>query len=283
MTRRYVTKAALTDLAAQLTDRDLAILKSVSSLRFMSGQQLTRWHFGDGPANARAARRALLRLIRLGCLARLPRRVGGVRAGSAGFVYTLHAAGQAVAALHGWQPEQRRRRSWSPGTLFLNHTLQVAELHTRLIEGDRAGRFELLELRAEPSCWRSYGDGLAQPVTLKPDSYVRLGVGAFEDSYFVEIDLGSEGSGALLRQLRAYVDFHRAGQEQRSRGVFPRVLWSAPDEARAAVLGTCIGRLPPAERELFVVAEFAEGLALFEGQGAKNTTNSRLSSLHTDK
>ena len=169
----------------------------MSDLRFVSGAQLTRLHFSDGqdPAvNARAARRALLRLTHLDVLARLPRSVGGVRAGSAGFVYYLGLGGQQLATEHGWQPERRRRRSLVPGTLFVRHALQVSELHTLLVEADRSRRVELLELRAEPSCWRSFdGLGTQQPM-LKPDSYARLGVGAFEDSYFFEVDRGTEGS-----------------------------------------------------------------------------------------
>jgi hypothetical protein len=161
MSRRYLTLGALRELESKLTERDLAVLKRVSDLRFVSGSQLARLHFADSPdpaVNARAARRALLRLVKLTALARLPRSVGGVRSGSAGFVYHLGIGGQRLATEHGWQPERRRRRSQTPGTLFVRHALQVSELHTQLVEADRSRSIELLELSAEPSCWRSYGD-----------------------------------------------------------------------------------------------------------------------------
>lgn len=118
MTRHYVTAARLERVDARLTDHDRAVLHSVSDLGFVSGDQLARMHFAgrdDADAAARAARRALVRLVRLDCLARLPRRVGGERAGSAGFVYRLGLAGQRLAAAHGWQPERRGRRSHVPG------------------------------------------------------------------------------------------------------------------------------------------------------------------------
>lgn len=268
MTARYLTAARLRDVAAQLTPRDTAILRCVAELRFVSGSQLTRLHFhgdADPAANARAARRALLRLTRLGVLVRLPRAVGGVRAGSAGFVYHLGPAGQSVATRSGWQPERRRRRSHAPGTLFVRHALAVAELHVRLAEGDRSRRFELLELAAEPSCWRSY-DGLGgQRVVLKPDSFVRLGFPAFEDSYFIEVDRGTEGSRAIERQLQLYADYFRSGREQAERGVFPRVLWLTTSNERAGVIAAAVGRSE--HRELFAVARFDEALTVLSAAG----------------
>lgn len=265
MTRRYLTASRHRELAAQLVARDLDVLRYVSELRFVSGAQLTRLCFADSAdaaTNQRAARRALLRLVRLGLLERLPRQVGGVRAGSAGFVYALGLGGQRLAHERSWQPERRRRRSLAPGTLFLRHALQIAELHTLLTESDRSRRIELLELVAEPSCWRSY-DGLGgQRQTLKPDSYARLGVGAFEDSYFFEIDRGTEGSRAITRQLQLYAAYYASGQEQVARGVFPRVLWLTPDEPRVEMIAGCVQQLPIAQRKLSQIARFEQALDL---------------------
>ncbi len=50
---------------------------------------------------ARIARRVLARLTELGVLARLERRIGGLRAGSSGYVYYLGPAGQRLVAY--WQ------------------------------------------------------------------------------------------------------------------------------------------------------------------------------------
>jgi hypothetical protein len=263
MRSSYLTSRAWAERAAQLVERDLAVLRYVSELRFTTGAQLTRLCFTDSAdqlANARAARRALLRLVRLGALARLPRPVGGVRAGSAGFIYYLGPGGQRLAAQRGWQPERRRRRSSHPGTLFLRHVLAIAELHVLLVEADRSRRFELLELASEPSSWRVYDDPHGQRAVLKPDSYLRLGVDDFEDSYFLEIDRGTEGSRAIAAQLGRYVAYHDCGQEQAERGVFPRVLWLATDARRADVIAECVARLAKPERELFRVAVFDQAL-----------------------
>jgi hypothetical protein len=261
MSGRYLTAAALRELENRLTEHDLSVLQRVSDLRFVTGDQLTRLHFADTDdqaTNGRAARRALLRLTRLGALKRLPRQVGGVRAGSAGFVYHLGLGGQRLAL--GWQPERRRRRSLVPGTLFVRHSLQVSELHTRLVEADRSRRFELLELSGEPSCWRSWDGFVAQRQTLKPDSYARLGAGAYEYSYFIEIDRGTEGSRTIVRQMGVYIDYHASGIEQQSRGVFPLVLWLAPDSKRVAAIEDSVERLPRADRELFQVARFDQAI-----------------------
>lgn len=252
MSGRYLTKAMYQELAAQLTDQDEAIVRRVCSLRFVSGGQLTRLHFGGDLASARAARRALVRLVGSRCLARLPRQVGGVRRGSSAFVYYLGPAGQHLAIDRGWT-QLRRFRPESPGTLFVRHHLAVAELHTLLVEAERAGHIELLSLEAEPACHRPCGG-----FTLKPDSYVELGAGEFVDSYFIEIDRGTEGSRALDGQLQRYVSHYANGLEQRERGVFPKVFWLAPDAKRVAVIERCIARLPSRMQELFAAGLFGE-------------------------
>jgi len=262
MSGGYVTKAVARDLDRRLNERDRAVAHSVCELRFVSGAQLARMHFVG--SDARAVRRTLLRLTRLDVLERLPRVVGGVRAGSAGFVYRLGLRGQRLALERGWIADRRRRRSRIPGTLFMNHALAVAELHTQLVEAARADGPELLELGAEPACWRrqTSGVGASAPMVLKPDSYVRLGVGEDELVYFIEVDMGSEGSRALMRQLRAYVAYWQSGCEQAEHGVFPKTLWLVPDEQRAAAIEGCIRKLPCSERKLFSVALFEEAVVL---------------------
>jgi hypothetical protein len=258
MMARYVTKAVLGELQAQLTDHDLVVIRRVSGLRFVSGDQLARLHYDD--SSARARRRALSRLVRLDCLARLPRRIGGGSNGSKHFVYFLALAGQRLAMGRGWLPTHRTRRPEVPGTLYLGHALQVAELHTLLVEADRQRRLELLALDGEPVCWRSDGGIGGQRRTLKPDSYVRLGAGQYEDSYFIEVDMGTEGSQALENKLRQYAAYQATGQEQAERGVFPKTLWLTPDAERAVVIEACVERLPRSAHVLFQVAPFKDAV-----------------------
>lgn len=261
MSAGYFTSRRVQALAARLSQRDRLLLDHVVELRYLSGGQLARLCFTDSDdmaANTRAARRALLRLVRLGVLERLPRSIGGIRAGSAGFIYRLGLAGHRLAVREGRLPARQRRHSLAPGTLFVRHSLQIAELHTRLLESERTGAIELLSLAAEPSCWRSYDGPGGQPARLKPDSYVRLGLGPYEDSYFIEVDRGTEGSRTLADQLERYVAYYESGREQREHGVFPMVLWLTPSHERAATIAACVQQLPAAYQPLFRVERFAE-------------------------
>ncbi len=260
MTTRYLTPERLRHLSAQLSERDRLILGYLAELRFLTGSQLARLCFVG--VETRTARRALLRLIRLDVLERLPRSVGGLGGGSDGFAYRLGLAGQRLAGRLGLLPGPQRRRPEVPGTAFAGHSLQVAELHTLLIEAERLGQVELLERQAEPACWRRYRRHSVQQAVLKPDSYLRLGLGDFEDSYFVEIDMGTEGSRALETKLRDYVAYAASGQEQIERGVFPKVLWTAPDERRAEAIAACIERVGPSQQGLFSVYPFADVLSV---------------------
>ncbi|HTD09628.1 MAG TPA: replication-relaxation family protein [Solirubrobacteraceae bacterium] len=268
MSGRNITTAALLTIQSELTERDLVLLKYVSELRFVTGAQLTRLCFHG--SDDRAARRTLLRLIKLDTLERLPRSVGGVRSGSAGFVYRLGLAGQRLAILRGWQPERRTRRWLVPGSLFVAHTLQVAELHTQLIEAERAGHVELLERASEPVCWRRIDQLGADPPTLKPDSFVRLGIGPYEDSYFIEVDRGTEGTLTIVRQLSIYSAYHASGVEQVKHGVFPLVLWLTATAERVAVIESCVQHLEHDHRELFRVARFADALTVMLGTESAN-------------
>jgi hypothetical protein len=245
-------------LDERLSQRDLAVVAAVAELRYLTARQLERWHYpGATPlARARAARRNLERLTRLGVLARLERRIGGVRAGSAGYVYALDLAGQRLAAAYGWLPAGRARRVRESGHGFIRHTLAVAEVHLRLIEADRGGRLELLERESEPRCWRSYVGMGGGGLTLKPDAYAVVGVGNDELSWFLEVDRGTESRATIERKLAAYVAYWRSGREVARREVHPRTLWLAPDARRIEQLVSAAGRLPAEAWELFQVAPF---------------------------
>ena len=144
----------LDHLKDNLSGRDLAIIGQVAELRLMSGKQIQRIHFTlDDHASpdtaARSARRVLERLVDERILHRLERRVGGVRAGSASFVYSLGPVGQRLLDLR-----QPRHRFAEPSTTFAVHTLAIVDTVVELTEAARHRQLELLSLQAEPRCWR---------------------------------------------------------------------------------------------------------------------------------
>ncbi len=248
-----LTAAGLERLRRELSPRDWAVLRDVDRCRLMTGRQLQLLHVGEGETAARAARRLLARLTRHGLLARLERRIGGLRAGSAGYVYGLGPAG--VRLVHPGRP-RRRLREVRDG--FLAHTLALAELYLQLRQAEQQGRLELLKLETEPRAWRRLADG----DWLKPDLHVVIGLGEEALHAFVELDLGSEHSPALFAKLRQYERAYRG--EVGGDRVFPRVVWLVPDERRAAQLRRLL-QSPRLTTDLHAVARHAEALAALTG------------------
>jgi Replication-relaxation len=266
---RRVSTAELFRVAADLSERERELVMTVAKLRLASHTQLACL-LDDGsstasaPSRARLARRTLLRLSELGLLARLTRRVGGVRAGSRGYCYYLGPAGQRLTAFWEGRGLVRGRFRPEPGAAYVRHRLSVSELYVRMVLPDRVGRLELLSFEVEPDCWRQYLDGYGGRVTLKPDAFVRVGVGAFEESSFVEVDLGSESRTVLSRKVCAHLDYFASGIEQAQTGVFPRVLILANSAARCAAVAGILERLPEG-RELFRVGRLDQAQRLLAG------------------
>jgi protein involved in plasmid replication-relaxation len=252
-----LTARHLARLDAVLTDRERAVLRTLAVVKAASGRQLQRLHFAGVPSAERQCRRLLARLVEHRLLARLGRSVGGVRAGSAGWVYALDAAGQRLAA-----PAQSRwRRPYTPGPLFLRHRLAVTEVYVAVVEAERRGEVEVLRFATEPECWRSAGG-----VVVKPDACTRLLLPNFEDVWFIEVDCGSEAPVTLARKLAAYRRYWQSGIEQERHGVFPAVVWLVPDAARYQVVVDVIARQPADSWPLYRVALLSDATAVLTGR-----------------
>ncbi|WP_372451649.1 replication-relaxation family protein [Glycomyces salinus] len=247
----------------KLSERDFAVLRSLHKLRLLTGVQLARLHVADGSTATRARRaRALLqRLSELKVVVRLGRRVGGVRAGSAGFVYGLSGYGQAVLEVDG-PTGKRRRRVWETSPPHQRHVLAVAELYVQVVEASRGGDVELLAFDAEPACWRRFAGISGQTVTLKPDAYIRLGVRAVELVAFVEVDMGTESAPTIAKKCHTYISYWRSGIEQQAHDVFPAVLWLVEATRRAEQLADVIRHLPHDAQALFRVALLGDAIQL---------------------
>lgn len=252
-------RRGLEHLARTLTERDLQILTDVGRFRLLTGLQLQHLHFGLDAAAARAARRCLKRLHEHRLLARLNRRVGGVRAGSDGYVYALGPVGDRL--LDRSQP-RRRVREVSDG--FLDHTLAVADVYVQLVRAARDGRDLTLErLDTEPACWRRLDDNA--DTWLKPDLLTVLTTPANEFHSFVEVDCGSEHRPALLRKLRTYELAYRLGVVAVDAAVFPRVVWLVPDDERARLLSGLISGTTSLTPQLYAVARQEQAVAALTG------------------
>ncbi|MFT4165668.1 MAG: replication-relaxation family protein [Microlunatus sp.] len=234
-----------TSLAEQLSERDHALLLDLERFRLLSTKHLQRLRFTDHAselAAARASARALLRLEALGVVTALDRRIGGVRKGSASYIWQLTATGERY--LRASRGEARRRRFLEPGAVFVNHTLAVNDVAVGLLEADRrhAG-FTVEQLQTEPHNWRRYLGPAGEVKWLKPDLHVISVVGGqdgYEEHAFLEIDLGTEHLPRIQAKCRIYAAYARTGAYQAHYGLFPAVVWLSPDPARRAALSAAV-------------------------------------------
>jgi hypothetical protein len=247
-----ISSARLDSISSQLSPLDHAVLRLVARTRLCSGAQLARllWNEGQPESNARQARRTLSRLTEWRILDRLPRSVGGRRAGSRGFIYSLGPSG---VRLLDRETGVRVRRLGVPGDRFIAHVLSCTELVVRMEKSARRGDLDVIEIQGEPECWRGFLSGFGGRVVLRPDLFVRIGVGALEDRWLLECDMATEASGTLLAKLKRYLAYYRSGNEQRDHGIFPRVLWAVPDARRADQIEKVLRQLPAEAGRLFTV------------------------------
>lgn len=266
----YVSNQSLLEIDQRLSERDRDITQLVAQLSLLSGLHIRRLCFEkneNGRNQGQPTRRALLRLTKLRVLARLERRIGGVKRGSDGFVYRLGSVGQRLWRTWSDKPEVRGRARPEPGARFVLHRLAVSELFVRLVEaarGEPYGGLEVLEFQAEPDCWRSFIGSSQARTILKPDAFVRLGVGEEELWWFVEVDRGTVSQSTRSAQAAAYRAYWRSGAAP---DVMPRVLWLGTSQVVAERVRVAI-RLDSEPAGLFVVASFDDAVAV-AADGAK--------------
>lgn len=259
-----MTRSDLNQLLDQLSDRDLAVLTDIERFRLLGARQVQRLHFAtsgcESTPRVRAANRALARLRGRDLVRTLDRRVGGVRAGSAGFIYYLGPVGDRLQRHRKGQPAARRRFG-EPSRHFVDHTLAIAELAVRTIEASRSSSIEIIALTTEPECWRPFlsPEGITQ--WLKPDLLLNTADGDYEDHWFIEVDLGSEHLPVILRQCAAYQAYWESGRYQADHGLFPAVVWVTTTDARKEAIRTAIRQQRTLEPAIFRVCTAASYLA----------------------
>jgi len=257
--------ADLLRLRDRLSDRDQAVLSSLDTHRLLTTRQLQRLHFTQGHTGTasatRATTRVLGRLLGMRLVDRLDRRIGGVRRGSAGYVWQLGPVGERLQRLG---RSDKRRRYVEPGDRYLAHSLAVSELAVRLQEASAAGRFELSRLDTEPDCWRSFLGQHAQTEWLKPDLFALTASGDFEDHWFIEADLATEHPPVIVRKCLSYQRYAATGAHQAAHGLYPLVLWVVPDHPRQAALQAAIKAAANLQPDLFKVVlqrDFLDAIA----------------------
>ena len=261
-----MTRSDVANLRDRLTDRDLAVLQDVAKFRLLTTRQIQRLHFDTAHATpvaaARACNRTLARLRDARVLRALERRIGGVRAGSAGFVWYLGPSGERLLQTLDPSAVGGRHNYREPSRHFVEHTLAIAELAVQTLEAARAGDLEVLELQTEPASWQQSLSRFGTTQTLKPDLRLVTASGDYEQHRFVEADMATEHLPVILRQCAAYEAFRATGRYQAAHGLFPAVLWVTPTPARAAAVRAAVAGTGGHDPELFQVCTVEEYLTV---------------------
>jgi hypothetical protein len=255
----YITTARLDRIARELTELDWSLLSFVATSRLATSKQLVYRFWTDDPkaqpAKARAGARALKRLSGWRVLDPQPGRArGGVRGGSATHVYAVGVAGAKLLARRGLH----LRRMGRPGDRFVSHVLACTQVVLDLYAAAARGDLDLIEVQQEPQSHRTFLGSWGARLSIKPDLFARIGVGALEDRWNIEVDLGTEHAGTLLAKAKRYQAHYRSGSEQSQHGVYPRILWAVPDARRAHQVEQVLRRLPAEAQRMFAVCLLGE-------------------------
>ena len=265
-----LSKKRLEEYDRIFSEQDKSILRSLRKLRYLTANQVQRLHYIDNAslnAAQRATRRVMSKLQGYGVVESLGRRIGGVRAGSNSFVWTLTEAG--VHLLHINDPEfSFRKRGFEPSLNFLKHTLAVSEVYIQLKEVCGRYQLKLVKAEMEPECWRGYTGMDGKPATMKPDMFAITDSGEYVDSWFIEVDLATESPSKVLDKCRRYVYYCNSGIEQKAHEVFPLVVWLVYNENRKAKLQQYIAdcrEMSEASKSIFAVITPDEFEVLISG------------------
>jgi hypothetical protein len=253
-----ISATRLEYICSRLGDRDWEVLDFVSGCRLATGRQLVAGlHLTDrdsDPGRARVARKHLKRLADLRVIDPLPgRSVGGIRGGSDTLIYGVGVAGTRLLARRGL----RQKRLGTPGARHIDHTLACTQVAVDLRLAAARGVLDLIEVQHEPQCWRSFIAGFGGVVTLKPDLYLRVARPGSVHEYraMLEVDRATEAASTIRAKVERYLSHYRSGEELREHAVHPRVIWSVPDQSRAAQIQDVLDRLSADFAQLFAVCQ----------------------------
>lgn len=207
----------------QLAEREREIVQLVGRFKQLTTKQIKALAFPDQPYNPQA--RYLRRLLENKMLALVTEPLrGGVRGGSAQYVYQLGKRGR---EMYGWG-----RRGHS--IVINHHQLRVVEAYIALFEADRRGDIRLLHWSTEPDCHISFGG-----ITLKPDMYVDIAYQQngnwLRNTFWLEIDLGTEHKRQILEKISTYkLAYEVSGDYPLDK--YPTTVWLATRDDRASEL-----------------------------------------------
>jgi hypothetical protein len=251
MAEQRVGAAQLRKIAESLSERDWEILWFVLRHRYATTIHLRRAFFVDHASTAAATRacvRVLNRLLAHRLLGRLERRVGGIKHGSASFIWRLDVVSERLLRPNTDAP---RTRFADPSPPFLDHALAVTETHVTILDATRSGELPTATVAIETEAWRTYLSRFGVSTVLKPDMFATLSAPDYDDHWYIEIDRGTESLPVVLAKCHVYTAYRRTGRAQTEHGVFPRVLWVVPTQRRVARLQAALAADAGLDRRVF--------------------------------
>ncbi|MDX3695965.1 replication-relaxation family protein [Streptomyces europaeiscabiei] len=216
----------------ELSARDLEILKLTDTFSQLASTHLTELVFADRSHSV--PDRVLGRLVRLGYLSRVGRRVSGDKGGAGAYAYQLGRYGRILLGV-----EAR------PSPNVNNHALLVADTYVELRRAERLGVLRLTRWDVELS---------VPPVRADLFAAVDFLFQHRSSRYFLEIDLATERPVRISEKLTGYWQAAEASTEE----FFPYVVFVVVSPVRKAELERLVRQLPEERREMVRVVLFPE-------------------------
>ena len=256
--RRRIDRDELRRISEAMPERDREVMRRIDEHRYLTTHQVQSFAFtdhGSADSAARTTRYVLARLERLALIRSLPRRVGGVRAGSAARIWQLAPAGARLL-----RDEGQTYRSHEPSLRFLRHCLAVADVHLGLRNLTALEAVEAIDVATEPASWRRYIGPGGEQRWLQPDLASAVRTRDYVDRWFIEVDLGTESLPTVLKKCGQYETYRASGIEQDAHHAFPLVIWIFTGQTRAEKVKSSIlrsTRLTPNLYRVTTIAGFA--------------------------
>lgn len=209
----------------ELSAKEEQLLKFLLKAKYATTKQLARLYFSDSVSSSTALRRANLTTKKLndkGYIRHLDRHIGGVRAGSGSFVWTISTKG--LKWLKHFKPSLAitRQNHYEPTWHHLEHTLEISEIYVQLTELKNKHLVQSIDkFQFEPNCWRGWLDKHASRMILKLDCYIEISLDDYLDSYFIEVDKNTESLARVINKSKQYIRYYNLNIEQKKYRCIP--------------------------------------------------------------
>jgi hypothetical protein len=196
-----------------LQDRDVELLNYVFQLRLATIDQLSA-------LSGRSVRALWSRLLKL----KERRYLDSVTRFMQKHVYAIGSAGVAVLIEHGYAPRDlrdKRLRHHELSEIGIQHSLFVADIHTRLLIATRTGPLTLAHWQEGSFLWDSVQVREEEPdIPIRPDAYFILRHGGRPDNknkfhVFLEADRSTMSHQRMATKIEGYVAYHQQGLHTR--------------------------------------------------------------------